>query len=78
MPAIFLHSDNDALVNISHMAELYDAYAGDKSMLKVTGDHNSYREPYVYKRIQEFILRCHNPIKLRRLPKIITLLTEMN
>ena len=49
MPALFLHATSDSLVNISHMARVYENYTGDKAKMEIPGDHNTTRATHVYK-----------------------------
>jgi len=43
VPAIFLHARQDLFIPPSHSRQLYDAYASDKELITVDGDHNSER-----------------------------------
>ena len=54
-PAIFIHANNDELINNHHSTMLLNAYAGkDKDFKKVVGNHNSQRPNFTIKKIMEF------------------------
>ena len=41
IPALFVTADGDDFVAPHHTVKLHDAYAGDKNLIRVDGDHNS-------------------------------------
>ena len=62
IPAYFCHSKNDTFVNIHHCKDLYNLYAGDKSIVYVKGNHNSERSIIFKDSVALFFykaLRCH-------------------
>ena len=62
IPAYFCHSKNDTFVNIHHCKDLYNLYAGDKSIVYVKGNHNSERSVIFKDSVALFFykaLRCH-------------------
>jgi len=57
-PVIFLHGEYDDFVKSHHSIKLFDAYKGtDKKLIKVKGNHNSFRVGDFYDPISEFIYR---------------------
>merc|ERR1712113_358572 len=58
VPAIFMHARQDNLVSPSHSRQLYEAYAGDKELVTVDGDHNSERSVQVINHAVAFFKRC--------------------
>ena len=54
-PAIFIHANNDELINSHHSTMLFNAYAGkNKEFKKVVGNHNSKRPNFTIKKVMEF------------------------
>lgn len=39
--ALFVAANDDTFIEPKHTKALYDAYAGDKNLIMVEGDHNS-------------------------------------
>ena len=61
IPAFFCHSKQDTFVNIHHCKDLYNSYAGDKSIVYVKGNHNSERSVHFKESVAQFFykaLRC--------------------
>ena len=61
IPAFFCHSKQDTFVNIHHCKDLYNLYAGDKSIVYVKGNHNSERSIHFKESVAQFFykaLRC--------------------
>ena len=54
-PVIFIHANNDELINSHHSTMLFNAYAGkNKEFKKVVGNHNSKRPNFTIKKVMEF------------------------
>ena len=47
IPAIFIHAEDDELINIKNMQAVFTAYGGENTKLKVAGGHNSSRPDWV-------------------------------
>ena len=59
IPALFVHSRDDQLVNISHSESLFEAYPHpDKTFIKLSGGHNSTRPMALYFEVASFLKRC--------------------
>ena len=61
IPAYFCHSKGDTFVNIHHCKDLYNLYAGDKSIVYLKGNHNSERPMHFKDSVVTFFykaLRC--------------------
>lgn len=43
IPALFIAGKDDEFISPDHTKELHKAYAGDKNLILVDGDHNSTR-----------------------------------
>lgn len=57
-PAIFIHANNDELINNQHSTDLINAYAGkDKTLKKCDGGHNSRRPNRIIKEVGEFFYK---------------------
>ena len=46
IPALFIAAEGDDFVKPHHTDKLYEAYAGDKNIVKVDGDHNTPRPAF--------------------------------
>jgi len=57
IPALFTAASRDTFILPSHAKQLYDAYAGDKNMVLVDGDHNSSRPRFLMDSIAIFFLQ---------------------
>ena len=64
IPAIFIHSADDQLVNIKHSRELYEEFTGPKCFMEITGQHNTIRDKSIVikalKILQFFIVKYQN------------------
>ena len=63
IPAFFCHSKGDTFVNIHHSKDLFNLYAGDKSIVYVKGNHNTERPIHFKDSVVVFFykaLRCKN------------------
>lgn len=54
IPAFFIAAKDDDFINPKHSEKLYKAYAGEKIMKIVEGNHNSERELEVNEAISVF------------------------
>uniref|UniRef100_A0A7S0EDW7 Serine aminopeptidase S33 domain-containing protein n=1 Tax=Hanusia phi TaxID=3032 RepID=A0A7S0EDW7_9CRYP len=57
MPALFAHAKDDQLIPASHSKLLMEAYAGEKELLELDGDHNSARESEFLKKVSSYLVR---------------------
>eukprot|EP00923_Selenidium_pygospionis_P037775 GHVN01066134.1.p1 GENE.GHVN01066134.1~~GHVN01066134.1.p1 ORF type:complete len:434 (+),score=51.25 GHVN01066134.1:1514-2815(+) len=55
IPSFFIAANSDTFIQPHHSDKLYEAYAGDKEIVKVDGDHNSIRPPEVHTQIANFL-----------------------
>jgi predicted esterase len=55
VPVIFMHGEQDNLIPMTHMHQLYNLYSGDKVYIEVPGGHNSRRPRWLYERMHEYI-----------------------
>jgi pimeloyl-ACP methyl ester carboxylesterase len=67
-PALFLTAKGDDFVPCHHTQEVFEAYAGDKDILYVDGDHNSSRPNECLQRIARFF---YSTLLCDRIPKRI-------
>jgi len=58
VPAIFMHARQDTFISPGHSRQLYEAYAGDKELVTVDGDHNSERSVQVINHAVAFFKRA--------------------
>merc|ERR1740138_1156173 len=58
VPAIFMHARQDNFISPSHSRQLYDAYAGDKELVTIDGDHNTERSAQVINHTVSFFRRA--------------------
>jgi len=63
IPALFGHATEDSFIKIAHSEKLYEAYAGDKNMIRFEGDHNSRRPEFFHSSVSVFF---HNTLQLDR------------
>jgi pimeloyl-ACP methyl ester carboxylesterase len=61
VPALFFHSHEDDLISTDHAQQLFEAYAGDKQLCMMDGDHNSERSPEVVGTIMRFFAEKLRP-----------------
>merc|ERR1712194_753563 len=55
IPAMFVAGADDEFISPQHCSDIYDQYAGDKSMSMVEGGHNSSRPRHVLDSIAIFL-----------------------
>uniref|UniRef100_A0A1D1XWE5 Uncharacterized protein yqkD n=1 Tax=Anthurium amnicola TaxID=1678845 RepID=A0A1D1XWE5_9ARAE len=60
VPALLGHATDDDFIQPHHSDRIYDAYAGDKNIIKFDGDHNSPRPQFYFDSITIFF---HNVLK---------------
>lgn len=58
IPSLFIVAKSDDFILPSHGIELYEKYAGQKNLIKVDGDHNSFRPPYAIISIYTFFFNA--------------------
>jgi len=58
VPALFVAGDGDKFIEPSHSQDIYEAYAGDKNIIIVDGDHNSARPAFMFDSVCIFIKNC--------------------
>ena len=56
-PAFFIHAMKDDLIPYEHTIQLYEKYAGIKSINIIEGDHNSPRQRHLINKIISFFLK---------------------
>lgn len=54
VPALFIHGEQDRLINKHHSELLHRNYGGSKNIVLFEGDHNSARPNYIYDSISIF------------------------
>lgn len=64
IPAFFIAANQDTFINSKHSQALFDAYAGDKTIKFVDGDHNSARPQYILDSVAIFF---HNTLQVEQL-----------
>lgn len=57
-PAMFMHGRQDMFIRPAHSRQLYDAYAGDKELVTIDGDHNTERSAQVINHAISFFRRA--------------------
>ena len=60
VPAFFIHALADELIPLDHTLQLYEAYAGEKSINIVEGGHNSSRQLHIIRTIAKFFTQYLN------------------
>lgn len=55
IPSLFIAGVNDELIDPHHTHDIYEAYAGDKNIVMIEGDHNSQRPQYLADGISIFL-----------------------
>lgn len=73
IPALFIAAEGDDFVKPHHTDKLYEAYAGDKNLVKVDGDHNSPRPGFFQDSAAIFF---HNTLQVDALLTEQTQMTE--
>mmetsp|Transcript_45537 Transcript_45537/g.108275 ORF Transcript_45537/g.108275 Transcript_45537/m.108275 type:complete len:397 (+) Transcript_45537:95-1285(+) len=66
IPALFATATNDTFIRPHHTQELHDAYAGDKNMVMIEGDHNSARSKFFMDSVAIFF---YNTLQCDQLPQ---------
>ena len=60
VPAFFIHALADELIPLDHTLQLYEAYAGEKSINIVEGGHNSSRQLHIIRTVVKFFTQYLN------------------
>ncbi|KAL1224830.1 hypothetical protein V5N11_012913 [Cardamine amara subsp. amara] len=60
VPVLFGHALSDDFIRPHHSDRIYEAYIGDKNIIKFEGDHNSPRPPFYFDSINIFF---HNVLQ---------------
>jgi hypothetical protein len=60
VPVLFGHALDDDFIRPHHSDRIYEAYVGDKNIIKFPGDHNSPRPPFYFDSINIFF---HNVLQ---------------
>lgn len=63
VPALLGHATDDDFIQPHHSDRIFDAYAGDKNIIKFDGDHNSPRPQFYFDSITIFFHNVLNPPK---------------
>ncbi|KAG0481203.1 hypothetical protein HPP92_012061 [Vanilla planifolia] len=63
VPVLIGHATDDDFIQPHHSDRIYDAYAGDKNIIKFDGDHNSPRPQFYFDSITIFFHNVLNPPK---------------
>lgn len=58
IPALFVAGEHDDFINKRHSERIHAAYAGDKNMIVVEGDHNSPRPKFMFDSVSIFLQTC--------------------
>jgi dipeptidyl aminopeptidase/acylaminoacyl peptidase len=53
-PGFFVHAMNDELIPLEHSINLFEVYAGEKSLNVCEGTHNSTRQKHIIEKIGKF------------------------
>ncbi|PIN15495.1 putative alpha/beta hydrolase [Handroanthus impetiginosus] len=61
VPALFGHAIDDDFVQPHHSDRIFDAYVGDKNIIKFEGDHNSPRPQFYFDSISIFFKNILHP-----------------
>ncbi|XP_008794704.1 uncharacterized protein LOC103710654 isoform X1 [Phoenix dactylifera] len=61
IPALFGHASEDIFIQPHHSDLIYQAYAGDKNIIKFEGDHNSPRPQFYYDSVSIFFYNVLHP-----------------
>ncbi|XP_078446825.1 alpha/beta-Hydrolases superfamily protein [Wolffia australiana] len=61
VPALLGHATDDDFIRPHHSDLIYDAYVGDKNIIKFDGDHNSPRPQFYFDSITIFFHNVLNP-----------------
>ncbi|XP_058077840.1 uncharacterized protein LOC131226142 isoform X2 [Magnolia sinica] len=63
VPVLLGHAIDDDFIHPHHSDHIYDAYVGDKNIIKFEGDHNSPRPQFYFDSITIFFHNVLNPPK---------------
>ena len=66
IPSLFVAAEGDTFIRPDHAKKLYTAYAGDKNLIIVDGDHNSARPKFFLDSVAIFF---YNTLQCEALPK---------
>ncbi|GMI34143.1 hypothetical protein TeGR_g14857 [Tetraparma gracilis] len=58
IPALFVAAEDDAFILPAHSENIHNAYAGDKNIIIVDGDHNSPRPQFMFHSACIFLKAC--------------------
>ncbi|KAL8524805.1 hypothetical protein ACS0TY_014426 [Phlomoides rotata] len=61
VPVLFGHAIDDDFINPHHSDRIFDAYVGDKNIIKFEGDHNSPRPQFYFDSISIFFNNVLQP-----------------
>ncbi|XP_072968769.1 uncharacterized protein [Typha angustifolia] len=61
IPALFGHASEDRFIQPHHSDHIYQAYAGDKNIIKFEGNHNSRRPQFYYDSVWLFFYNVLQP-----------------
>ncbi|KAL3820867.1 hypothetical protein ACJIZ3_006772 [Penstemon smallii] len=64
IPALFGHAKDDKFVQPQHSDAIFEAYTGDKNIIKFDGDHNSTRPKFYYDSVSIFFFNVLHPPRL--------------
>ena len=62
-PGFFVHAMNDELIPLEHSLNLFEVYAGEKSLNVCEGTHNSNRQRHIIEKIGKFFSKYLNDIE---------------
>ena len=57
MPALFISSKQDTLINPKHTEKIFQKYTGPKKLIYVKGEHNDAREKEILYDIVEYLIK---------------------
>ncbi|KAG1364279.1 putative Ubiquitin-conjugating enzyme E2 28 [Cocos nucifera] len=61
IPALFGHASEDIFIQPRHSDLIYQAYAGDKNIIRFEGDHNTPRPQFYYDSVSIFFYNVLHP-----------------
>ncbi|XP_008782969.1 uncharacterized protein LOC103702352 isoform X2 [Phoenix dactylifera] len=61
IPALFGHASEDIFIKPHHSGLIYQAYAGEKNIIRFEGDHNSPRPEFYYDSVSIFFYNVLHP-----------------
>jgi len=64
-PGFFLHAMNDELIPLEHSLQIFEQYAGEKSLNVCEGTHNTQRQKHIVEKIGKFLSKylCNDYIE---------------